>query len=79
MWSNPIETSAAAALAVALAAAYVTYASSRRLELGLAAAIVAFFAVVSILLPADYRWMVTEWVAFLITAAVLLLVYYLTR
>jgi hypothetical protein len=77
--SNPIEVSAAAALAVALAAAYVTYVSSRRLELGLAAAVVAFFAVVSILLPADYRWMVSGWVAFLVTAAMLLIVYYLTR
>jgi hypothetical protein len=77
--SNPIEVSAAAALAVALAAAYVTYVSSRRLELGLAAAIVAFFAVVSLLLPPEFRWMVTGWVAFLITVAVLLLVYYLTR
>jgi hypothetical protein len=77
--SNPIEVSAAAALAVALAAAYVTYVSSRRLELGLAAAVVAFFAVVSLLLPADYRWMVSGWVAFLVTAAVLLIVYYLTR
>jgi len=77
--SNPIEVSAAAALAVALAAAYVTYSSSRRLELGLAAAIVAFFATVSLLLPADYRWMVGGWVAFLVTAAMLLIVYYMTR
>ena len=77
--SNPIEVSAAAALAVALAAAYVTYSSSRRLELGLAAAIVAFFATVSLLLPADYRWMVSGWVAFLVTAAMLLIVYYMTR
>jgi hypothetical protein len=77
--SNPIEVSAAAALAVALAAAYVTYTSSRRLELGLAAAVVAFFAVVSLLLPMEHRWMVNGWVAFLVTAAVLLIVYYLTR
>jgi hypothetical protein len=77
--SNPIEVSAAAALAVALAAAYVTYASSRRLELGVAAAIVAFFAVVSILLPANYRWMVSGWVTFLVTVAMLLIVYYMTR
>jgi hypothetical protein len=77
--SNPTEVSAAAALAVALAAAYVTYSSSRRLELGLAAAIVAFFATVSLLLPADYRWMVGGWVAFLVTAAMLLIVYYMTR
>ena len=77
--SNPIEVSAAAALAVALAAAYVTYTSSRRLELGLSAAIVAFFATVSLLLPADFRWMVGGWVAFLVTAAMLLIVYYMTR
>jgi hypothetical protein len=77
--SNPIEVSAAAALAVAIAAAYVAYASSRRLELGLAAAIVAFFSVVSLLLPAEHRWMVGGWVAFLVTVAMLLIVYYLTR
>jgi hypothetical protein len=77
--SNPIEVSAAAALAVALAAAYVTYISSRRLELGIAAAIVAFFAVVSLLLPSDYRWMINGWVIFLVTVAMLLIVYYMTR
>jgi len=77
--SNPIEVSAAAALAVALAAAYVTYSSSRRLELGLAAAIAAFFATVSLLLPAGYRGMVGGWAAFLVTSAMLLIVYYMTR
>jgi len=40
---------------------------------------VAFFAVASLLLPLEHRWMVAGWVAFLVTTAVLLIVYYLMR